>query len=223
MLENCKHVFKLDPNKTISDAHLERLCESETDLIIVGGTDGVTQSNVLDLMSRIRRYMTPVALELSNLEAVVPGFDHYFVPAVFNTKDMKFLHGMLLEALERYAHLLDYDTISLMPYLIFNEECKAYKYANCEPINRENMAYYIQLIDKMYRQKYMYIEFSGTLAEKELLQDIYETKTNVHMIYGGGIDSKEAFDERAPFADTLVVGNLIYEDFEAALNTVIRS
>lgn len=223
MLENCKHVFKLDPNKTISDEHLERLCESNTDMIIVGGTDGVTQSNVLDLMARIRRYMTPVALELSNLEAVVPGFDHYFVPAVFNTQDMKFLHGMLLEALERYHHMLDFDTISLMPYLIFNEDCKAYQYAKCEPITEENMTHYVQLIDKMYRQKYMYIEYSGKLAETKLLRELYETKTHTHMIYGGGIDSKETFEKLMPYADTLIVGNLIYEDFEAALNTVIRS
>lgn len=223
MLENCKHVFKLDPNKSISDESLERLCESNTDMIIVGGTDGVTQSNVLDLMSRIRRYMTPVALELSNLEAVVPGFDHYFVPAVFNTKDMTFLHGMLLEALERYAHILDFNTISLMPYLIFNEDCKAYKYANCEPITGENMTHYVNLIDKMYRQKYMYIEYSGKLAHTETLKTLYETKVHTHMIYGGGIDSKESFEARIPYADTIIVGNLIYEDFEAALNTVIRS
>ena len=33
-----KHVFKLDPNKDISDEHLEQVCESGTDAIIVGGT-----------------------------------------------------------------------------------------------------------------------------------------------------------------------------------------
>lgn len=221
MLENCKHVFKLDPNKTISDEDLERICESNTDLIIVGGTDGVTQENVLDLMARTRRYFTPIALELSNLEAVVPGFDHYFVPAVFNTNDIKFQHGLLLEALKRYAHLLDFDSVSLMPYLIFNESCKAFKYADCKPIPHEDIEYYVQLIDKMYRQKYMYIEYSGTLADVETIKHIYNTKSHTHMIYGGGIDSKEAFNARMPHADTIVVGNLIYEDISAALNTVI--
>ena len=221
MLENCKHVFKLDPNKTISDEDLERICESNTDLIIIGGTDGVTQSNVLDLMARSRRYFTPIALELSNLEAVVPGFDHYFVPAVFNTTDMKFQHGLLLEALKRYAHLLDFDTVSLMPYLIFNESCKAYQYAKCKPIPDEDIEHYVNLIDKMYRQKYMYIEYSGSLADVETLKQIHQAKSNIHMIYGGGIQSKEDFKRRMPHADTIVVGNLIYEDIEAALNTVI--
>lgn len=221
MLENCKHVFKLDPNKTISDEDLERICESDTDLIIIGGTDGVTQSNILDLMARTRRYFTPIALELSNLEAVVPGFDHYFVPAVFNTNDMKFQHGLLLEALKRYTHLLDFDSVSLMPYLIFNESCKAFKYANCNPIQDEDIEHYVNLIDKMYRQRYMYIEYSGTLADVETLKRIHQAKSDIHMIYGGGINSKEAFNARMPYADTIVVGNLIYEDINAALNTVI--
>ena len=35
-----KHVFKLDPNKEITDEALEKVCESGTDAIMVGGTDG---------------------------------------------------------------------------------------------------------------------------------------------------------------------------------------
>ena len=36
------HVFKLDPNKEISDDALEKVCESGTDAIVIGGSDGVT-------------------------------------------------------------------------------------------------------------------------------------------------------------------------------------
>ena len=34
-----KHVFKLDPNKEISDEQLEAICESGTDAILIGGCD----------------------------------------------------------------------------------------------------------------------------------------------------------------------------------------
>ncbi len=54
-----KHVFKLDPNKEISDEVLEQLCESGTDAVIVGGTDGVTLDDTLSLLVRIRRYAVP--------------------------------------------------------------------------------------------------------------------------------------------------------------------
>ena len=61
-----RHVFKLDPNKRISDDHLERICESGTDAIIIGGTDGVTIEKILDLMARVRRYTVPCVLEISS-------------------------------------------------------------------------------------------------------------------------------------------------------------
>src|SRR5690625_1098727 len=70
-----KHVFKLDPAKAISDEHLEQLCESGTDAIIVGGTDQITIDNVLDLLYRVRRYAIPCALEVSEMDAITPGLD----------------------------------------------------------------------------------------------------------------------------------------------------
>ena len=47
--QNWRHVFKIDPAKNISDEDLEKICESGTDVILVGGTDGITLDNVLDL------------------------------------------------------------------------------------------------------------------------------------------------------------------------------
>ena len=63
---------------------LEKICESGTDAVIVGGTDGVTLENVLDLMARIRRYTVPCVLEVSSIETVTPGFD-----LIFYSNDLK--------------------------------------------------------------------------------------------------------------------------------------
>src|SRR5690625_2819595 len=41
MISEWNHVFKLDPEKEISDEKLELLCESDTDAIIIGGTDNI--------------------------------------------------------------------------------------------------------------------------------------------------------------------------------------
>ena len=58
-IKEWQHIFKLDPAKDISDADLESICESNTDAIIIGGTDNVTEDNVIHLMSRVRRYPLP--------------------------------------------------------------------------------------------------------------------------------------------------------------------
>lgn len=59
-----KHVFKLDPNKEISDEQLEAICESGTDAILIGGSDNVTEDNVLQLMSKVRRFLVPCVANL---------------------------------------------------------------------------------------------------------------------------------------------------------------
>ena len=44
---------------------------SDTDAIMIGGTDNVTEDNVIHLMSRVRRYPLPLVLEISNIESII--------------------------------------------------------------------------------------------------------------------------------------------------------
>src|SRR4051812_31531079 len=100
-----KHAFKLDPNKGISDEALEQVCESGTDAVIVGGTDGVTLENVLDLMARIRRYTVPCILEVSSIDTVTPGFDLYFIPTVLNSSDPDWMMNLHHKAVKEYGEI----------------------------------------------------------------------------------------------------------------------
>ena len=84
---------------------LKKLCESGTDAIIIGGTDGVTLENVLDLMARVRRYTVPCVLEISSIETVTPGFDLYFIPTVLNSSDTKWITGLHQQAVKEYGEL----------------------------------------------------------------------------------------------------------------------
>lgn len=221
MLKDAKHIFKLDPAKEISDEDLEKLAESRTDLILVGGTDNVTEDNVLNALARVRRFLKPVALEVTSKDAVMPGFDHYFIPSVFNTSNIKWQHGLMLEALKEYSHLIDYDDISMLPYIILNEDCKAFKKSEAEPVGFDMLPHYIDMIDKMYKAEYLYIEYSGMYGDPEMMDIVNKHADNTHVIYGGGITSKEQAREMSQFADTIVVGNIIHEDVKKALRTII--
>jgi putative glycerol-1-phosphate prenyltransferase len=216
-----RHVFKLDPNKPITDEHLEMLCESGTDAIIIGGTDGVTLENILDLMARVRKFSVPCVLEISSIEAVTPGFDLYFIPTVLNSTNTKWITGLHQEAVKEYGDIMNWDEFIMQGYCVLNEECKVAKLteANTE-LTKEDVVAYAMMAEKMFHLPVFYLEYSGTYGNVELVKDAKKKLTDTIVFYGGGIKSREQAEEMAAYADVIVVGNIIYEDIKAALQTV---
>ena len=111
-IKKWKHIFKLDPAKLISDEELEAICLSNTDAIIIGGTDEVTEDNVFHLKRRLNQFSLPIALEISNVDSVMLGFDFYFVPTVLNSSDVKYHNGILLDALKSFGQIIDFDEVN---------------------------------------------------------------------------------------------------------------
>lgn len=220
-IKKWQHVFKLDPAKSISDEDLDRLCMSQTDAIVIGGTDNVTEDNVIQLMSRVRRYPLPLVLEISNLESIMPGFDFYFVPMVLNSQDVTYQNGMLLEALKAYGHMMDFDEIMFQGYVILNQDSKAAIKTNAQTnLSEEDIEAYALMTDQVYRFPIMYIEYSGTFGDMNMVKTAKENVEQAHVFYGGGIQSLSDAKVAANEADTIVVGNLIYTDIKQALKTV---
>ncbi|WP_138417856.1 heptaprenylglyceryl phosphate synthase [Aquibacillus sediminis] len=215
-----EHVFKLDPNKEISDENLAKLCESGTDAIIVGGTDGVTLDNVLGLLSRIRRFTVPCILEISNMDAITPGFDYYFVPSVLNSKDKKWMIDIQHQAVKDFGHFIDWEEILTEGYCIMNEEAKAFQQTDCYIPTNEDVIAYAQMSEHMFRMPIFYLEYSGTYGDPQLVQQVNEQLSSTLFIYGGGITTPEQAKEMAARADIVVVGNVIYDNVKQALKTV---
>ena len=156
------HVFKLDPNKMISDEHLELLCESGTDAILVGGTDGVTLEGVLDLMARVRRYSVPCILEVSSVETVTPGFDLYFIPTVLNSRDPKWIVGLHQEAVKEFGEAMDWNEIHIEGYCILNPDCKAAKVTDARTeLSIDDVVAYGEMAEQMFSMPIFYLEYSG--------------------------------------------------------------
>lgn len=216
-----RHVFKLDPAKEIADDALERVCESGTDAIIIGGSDGVTLDNVLDLMARVRRYTVPVVLEVSTVEAVTPGFDYYFIPTVLNSDDPKWVKGLHHEAILEYGDIMDWNELVPEGYCILNGDCKAARLTGADAdLTEEDVVAYARMAEHFFRLPIFYMEYSGTYGDVNLVSRAAEVLQGTKLFYGGGIDGPEKAVEMAGAADTIVVGNIIYEDLKAALATV---
>ncbi|WML42759.1 heptaprenylglyceryl phosphate synthase [Neobacillus sp. PS3-40] len=216
-----RHVFKLDPNKEISEKDLERICESGTDAVIVGGTDGVTLENVLDLMARIRRYTVPCVLEVSTIDTITPGFDLYFIPTILNSQDTKWITELHHQAVKEYGAVMNWDEIVMEGYCIVNKDCKAAKLTTVHTdLTSDDITAYAIMAEKMFQLPIFYIEYSGVYGDVQLVADVKNVLEKTILFYGGGISTVEQAVNMAKHADVIVVGNVIYENIDEALKTV---
>lgn len=216
-----RHVFKLDPAKDITDDALELICESGTDAIIVGGTDGVTLDNVLDLLVRVRRYTVPIALEISTIESVTPGFDYYFIPSVLNSSNPQWFKDLHHQAIKEYGDVMVWEELVAEGYCILNKDCKAATVTSANTdLDLDDVIAYARLAENYFKLPIFYLEYSGTYGDTNIVQAVKEVLTETKLFYGGGISNSEQAKEMAQIADTVVVGNIIYEDLKKALKTV---
>ncbi|MDQ0340111.1 putative glycerol-1-phosphate prenyltransferase [Caldalkalibacillus uzonensis] len=219
-----RHVFKLDPDKPISDEELEEVCESGTDAIIVGGTYGVTDEKVIELLGRIRRYALPCVLEVSRKEAIVPGFDHYFVPLVLNASNPEWILKPHHRAVKEFGTMIPWEDVSVVGYCVLNPRSAVAELTHSETsLSFEDVVAYGRLAAHMLKVPYFYLEYSGTLGDARLVREVYQAlkrETDIHLFYGGGITTGSHAEAMLNGADTIVVGNVIYEDLKQALQTV---
>lgn len=216
-----KHVFKLDPDRDIDDVALERICLSGTDAVMVGGTTGVTFDNTVDLLSRIRRFEVPCVLEISNREAIVPGFDLYFIPIVLNAGDPDWIVGHHHLAVKDFGPMMQWEKIVAEGYVILNGDCSAAKVTRARTeLDTPDVVAYGRMAERLFRLPVLYIEYSGTFGDMELVRRTASSLEGARLFYGGGIDGADKARQAAEAAHTIIVGNAIYENLDRALETV---
>lgn len=221
MIKQWKHVFKIDPDREISDDDLDKLCTSGTHAMIIGGSTGVTFDNTVELLSRVRRYTVPCVLEVSTSEAIVPGFDLYFVPVVMNTNNAQWITGYHHEAVKEFGAKLPWDQVLAEGYVILNPHSMAAKITGAKTLlDERDMIAYARMAEKMFQFPIFYMEFSGMFGNMNLVERAKGILKEARLFYGGGIDSLEKAKQAAKYAHTIVVGNVIYENLERALETV---
>ncbi len=216
-----RHVFKLDPNKPLTDEALRALIHSGTDAFLIGGTDGVDAENTFAIYARVRDAGIPVALEISHPSQVIHGFDHYFVPTVLNAGTPEWIIGHQARAFERYGHFFDPRHVTAQGYLVLNADAKVAEVteSKCD-LSLEEAVAYAETGHHLFHLPSLYIEYSGRLGDLDVVKEIRLALPKAHLFYGGGIDGEDSARLMGAHADTIVVGNIIYEDLAGALATV---
>lgn len=207
-------VAKLDPDKTLHKESLEIITKKSIDGIIVGGTQGINYINTIGLVQSIREtgYSGPLVQEISVEDVVVPNVDAHFIPVVLNAEDKKWLVDLQLSAIKRYRPLIRWNNVLTEGYLIGNKHSSAGRLTNARDMSIEDVIAYTVLAEMIFNLPLLYLEYSGVFGDMELVRAVSETRKNIHLFYGGGITEPEHIASVAPLVDTLVIGNIFYDN-----------
>lgn len=221
-----RHVTKLDPERPLPDEALDLIYRSGTDAILLGGSTGMTQPAVLDLLGRLGDAPVPVALEVSTMESALPGPALFLVPLVLNTADARWLGGAQAHALSHILPIvgeyIPWELLLPEAYLVLNPASTVSRVTGADTgIGVDGAAAYAALAGRILKLPLIYVEYSGTFGDMALLRAVKEHAGEAHLVYGGGIASGEQAAQAGQWADTVVVGNLVYQAPRRLRETVL--
>jgi putative glycerol-1-phosphate prenyltransferase len=207
-------VLKLDPGRSISRERLAEVCAWDVDAVVVGGSGGYGFDDVLALLARLRRQHLPVALEVSDLGAVCPGFDLYVVPTVLNSLEVDWVVGHHQAAIKHYAQLIDWPRVVAEGYCILNSAATAAHISRARTdLDVDDVVAFARLAEHLFRLPVFYLEYSGRYGSPEVVEAVRRVLGETRLWYGGGIRTPEQAAQMGALADTIVIGNAVYEGY----------
>lgn len=208
---NWRHITKLDPDKPLSDEDVRAVADSGTDAIMISGTQNVTLKKVNRLVSVLKDYEIPKVLEPSGPEHVIyEGIDHVFVPSVINAQDIAWVTGKHIQWIKN--SVIEWEKVVPEAYIVLNPDSVVGMVTKSKTdLTMDEIIAYAKLADRYFNFPIFYIEYSGTYGNPEVVKAVKENLENSTLFYGGGITDGEKAGEMSAHADTIIVGNVLYE------------
>ncbi|WP_435360904.1 phosphoglycerol geranylgeranyltransferase [Haloarchaeobius sp. DFWS5] len=223
--EDWNHILKLDPDKELPDGvTFEDVCATGTDAIEIGGTLGMTEDKVAEFIDECAGHGVPLYQEPSMPNVVVDTdqLDGYLVPTVFNAGDVFWVTGAHKEWL-RLADL-DWARTTTEAYIVLNDDASVAEYteADCD-LNPDDVAAYAEVAEQMFGQEIIYLEYSGTMGDPEMVTAAHDALEEATMFYGGGIHDYDSAYEMAELSDVIVVGDLVHDEGVGAVAETVEA
>ena len=217
------HVTKLDPDKQLKPGDIDAIAASGTDALMLSGTLNVTRENLAALLKQVRIYNLPLVMEPAGPEAVLmEGIDYVYVPSVLNSTDVQWILGKHRAWVQLQKGKIPWETIVPEAYIVLNPDSSVGKVTksvcNLKP---EEVAAYTTVADHYFHFPVVYIEYSGIYGDPAIVKAASEAIDKAVLYYGGGIDSAEKAAEMSKYADTIVVGNAVYDLGAAVLKATV--
>jgi phosphoglycerol geranylgeranyltransferase len=214
------HVTKVDPDKGMSEEKARNVAESGTDAVVVGGTQGVTRDKVLKLLSSIKADV-PVVVEPSNPASAVGAGDALLIPTVLNADAVDWIVGVHKE----WARTDDVDWSEVVGegYIVMNPESAVGRLTGADTsLEPEEAAAYAEVADGLFDLPVVYVEYSGTFGDMEVVGAVRDGVKDATVFYGGGVDGYDRAKEAATNADCVVVGDAVHDEGVEALRETVR-
>lgn len=220
---NWRHITKLDPDKPLSDEDIRAVAESGTDAIMISGTQNVTPEKVNHLVSVLKDYELPKVFEPSGSEHVIyEGIDHVFVPSVINAQDLDWVTGKHIQWIKNSE--IEWEKVVPEAYIVLNPNSAVGRITKSKTdLSLEEILAYAKLADRYFKFPIFYIEYSGTYGNPDVVKAVSDTLENSTLFYGGGITDGEKALEMSRHADTIIVGNVLYEQGVEKLKETINA
>jgi phosphoglycerol geranylgeranyltransferase len=216
------HVTKLDPDKQLKPGDIEAIAASGTDALMLSGTLNVTKENLSDLQKQIKKAGLPLVMEPAGPEAVLMDVDYVFVPSVMNTTDVQWIIGKHRAWVQLQDGKIPWEFIVPEAYIVLNPASSVGKVtkALCDLKPQEVQAY-TTIADHYFHFPIVYLEYSGIFGDPEVVRAASEVIDKAVLYYGGGINSAEKAAQMSKYADTIVVGNAVYDQGPAVLKATV--
>ncbi|GAA5262581.1 phosphoglycerol geranylgeranyltransferase [Methanocalculus sp. MC3] len=217
------HITKLDPDRSLDRDAIETVATSGTDALMLSGTLDVTPEKLAVLYDCVRDYNLPIVVEPAEPGgARFDGMDLVFVPSVLNASHPRWIVGQHERWVRDYP--IDWPRVVPEAYIVLNPASSVAKVTGSDcTLAPADVAAYAAVADRYFRFPVVYIEYSGTYGDPAVVQAVSEAVTDARVFYGGGINSAERAAEMSGYADTIIVGNAVYEAGIEALKATVRA
>ncbi|MCQ1537898.1 phosphoglycerol geranylgeranyltransferase [Methanocalculus taiwanensis] len=217
------HITKLDPDRQLDRDAIETVATSGTDALMLSGTLDVTPEKLAVLYDCVRDYNLPIVVEPAEPGgARFDGMDLVFVPSVLNASHPRWIVGQHQRWIRDYP--IDWSRVVPEAYIVLNPASSVARVTGSDcTLQPADVAAYASVAERYFRFPVVYIEYSGTYGDPAVVQAVSEVVSDARLFYGGGINSAERAAEMSGYADTIIVGNAVYEAGIEALTATVRA
>ncbi len=225
------HMTLIDPEKqspTESGEIAGKACRAGTDAIMVGGSTGITQENLDETVSQIKKMCKlPVIYFPSGANAISRKVDAIYFMSMLNSRNVRNITGEHAKGAP-IIKKLGIEPIS-MGYVIVEPGMKVGEVGEAELVKRGDVSTVVgyALTTEFFGMDLLYLE-AGSGAPEPVPADMITAvreSVDIPIVVGGGIVTpKQAEEVSVAGADIVVTGTLVENgSYERMLKEIVRA